>query len=139
MKSTPRFGPSFFTAHPNSPRAARICAIGNEPMEKARSLLSPCCVEVTPNETWKIYSHDRGHPFVDHFPFRARHRFQGGTGENKVQQKISEISRGPFVRCYFTRIHAGTVGQTCAREGPAVPVEKSDRNDCLLGRRETGR
>ncbi|PYJ28052.1 MAG: hypothetical protein DME90_08825 [Verrucomicrobia bacterium] len=76
------------TAHLNSLRAARICAIGNEPIEKTRSLPGPRSVEVTLNETWKIYSHDRGHPFVDHVTLRSRHSFQGGTGKNKVQQKI---------------------------------------------------
>src|SRR6266542_6039102 len=95
-------------------------------------------VAITANETRKIYSHDRGHPFVDHFPFRARHSFEGGAGENKVQQEISEIGRGPFVRCEFNRIHTGAAGRKSARAWAAFSVEKRHRDDHLLDWRETG-
>src|SRR5207248_8479785 len=57
------------------------------------------CLKTTANETWKIYSHDCGHPFVDHVSLRAWHSFKGGTGKNQVQQQISEIGRGTCTRC----------------------------------------
>ena len=125
------------TAHLNSPRLTRIRVLVNEPIRKAYVFHSRCLG--TTNETWKIYSHGRGHPFVDHVSFRPRNAFKGGTCENKVQQKISEIRRRPFVRCYFTRVHAGAVGPKSAWAGTAFSVEKGDRNDGVLGRRETSR
>src|SRR5205823_3874029 len=110
-ESASRFG-GHFTG------ASKFAATGAHPRHRKRSIKGDACLliasAITANETWKIYSHNRGHPFVDHVSFRARHSFKGGTGENKVQQKIALISRGPFVRCEFNRIHAGAVGRKSA-------------------------
>src|ERR1051326_8419825 len=101
----------------------------------SRLLIAPA---IAPNDTREMYSHDRGYPCVDHFSFCAWHSFQGGTGENKVQQKISEIGRGPFIRCEFNRVHTRTVGGRSARAGTAFSVEEGYRHNDLLDWRETG-
>jgi hypothetical protein len=79
---------SFFTAHLNSPRLARIRVIVTESIREDMMSCFFCCAEPTQNETRNDYSHHRGHTFVYFVSLRSRIAFKGRIAKDQGEQKI---------------------------------------------------